>query len=270
MNASFRLPADTHIHTALCHHAEGMPLDYARAAFAKGLPEITITDHVPAPDGYDASSRMPESDFPAYRDAVAAAASAFPDRVRFGIEADYYPGCEPYLRRFLDSAPFDLVLGSVHYIGDWGFDNPANMERWRTADLRSVWSDYFALIRRLVKTGLFDAISHFDLPKKFGHRLDENALRELAGPALDEIAASGMALELNTGGLRKPVREIYPSLSVLTHVRERGIPILFGSDAHAPAETGAGFEQAAALARQAGFDSYARYINRKAGVSALS
>lgn len=261
-NARF-LPADTHIHTALCRHAQGRPLDYAKAAFARGLPEICVTDHVPAPEGYDAENRMALEDFPRYVESVAEAARAFPGRVKLGIEADYYPGCEAYLPRFLASAPFDLVLGSVHFIGDWGFDHPATLERWRGADLRRVWSDYFDLLCRMAKTRLFDAVAHFDLPKKFGHRLSEQALRELAAPVLDVIAEEGLALELNTGGRRKPVGESYPSLSVLRLARERGIPLLFGSDAHAPSETGDGFDEAVSLAREAGFTSYVRFEKRK-------
>jgi histidinol-phosphatase (PHP family) len=257
------LPADTHVHTVLCRHATGMPLDYAKAAFARGLPEICITDHAPAPDGYDPSNRMEEDSFPLYLEWVSEAARAYPGRVRLGVEADFYPGCEAYLPRFLDSAPFDLVLGSVHFIDDWGFDNPANLERWRTSDLRSVWKDYLDLVRRLVELRWFDALSHFDLPKKFGHRLPEADQRELVAPVLDVIAASGLAMELNTGGLRKPVGEIYPSRVILDLMNERSIPILFGSDAHAPDETGEGFGQAVALARQAGYTSTVRFQNRK-------
>lgn len=264
MNASRPLPADTHIHTVLCHHAQGMPLDYAQAAFAKGLPEICITDHIPAPDGYDLENRMEASLFPTYLAAVEEAARAYPGRVKLGIEADYYPGCEAYLPRFLDSAPFDLVLGSVHYIGDWGFDNPATLERWHRANLRQVWSRYLDLIDRMAETELFDAISHFDLPKKFGYRLPEQELHELIDPALTAISASGMALELNTGGRRKPVGETYPSLFLLKLIREHDIPILFGSDAHAPSETGDSFEEAVTLARQAGYESYVRFEKRKA------
>jgi histidinol-phosphatase (PHP family) len=239
-----------------------MPLDYARAAFSHGLPEICVTDHAPAPDGYDAENRMAIEDFPRYVEAVAEAARAFPGQVKLGIEADYYPGCEAYLSRFLASAPFDLVLGSVHFIGDWGFDHPATLARWREADLLHVWSGYFDLICRMAKMRLFDAVAHFDLPKKFGHRLPEPELRELAAPALDVIAEAGLALELNTGGRRKPVGESYPSLSVLRLARERGIPLLFGSDAHAPSETGDGFAEAVSLARESGYESTVRFGKR--------
>ncbi len=263
MTASSSFPTDTHIHTALCHHAQGMPLDYAKSAFAKGLPAICITDHMPAPNGYDASNRMKAGEFPVYLSAVADAARAYPGRVNLGIEADYYPGCETYIPHFLDSAPFDLVLGSVHFIGDWGFDNPATIERWRETDLRDAWSHYLDLLRRMVEMKQFDVISHFDLLKKFGHRLPEPELRELVCPLLDVIANAGLAVELNTGGLRKPVKEIYPSRFILELMHERGIPILFGSDAHLPTEVGFGFMEAVTLARQAGYTEYARFINRR-------
>lgn len=263
MKTTVSLPADTHIHTALCRHAQGMPLDYVRVALSKGVPEICVTDHAPAPDGYDAENRMALEDFPLYVEAVAEAARAFPGQVKLGIEADYYPGCEAYLSRFLASAPFDLVLGSVHFIGDWGFDHPATLGRWREADIRQVWSDYFDLICRMAKMRHFDAVAHIDLPKKFGYRLPDPELRELIAPALDVVAEAGMALELNTSGRRKPVGESYPSLSVLRLARERRIPLLFGSDAHAPSETGDGFAEAVSLAREAGYDSTVRFEKRK-------
>ncbi len=261
---STTLPADTHTHTALCHHAEGRPLDYARTAKARGLQEICITDHVPAPGGYDASSRMDADEFPHYLDWVGEAVNAFPGFVKLGIEADYHPGCEDYLPAFLEKTPFELVMGSVHFIGDWGFDNPATLPRWEKADISAVWDDYLALVKKLVDMKCFDALSHFDLPKKFGHRLPEAIMLNKVRPVLDLIAASGMAMELNTGGLRKPVKEIYPSLSILTLMRERNIPILFGSDAHAPNEVGCDFERAVALAKQAGYTSYVRFSKRKA------
>jgi histidinol-phosphatase (PHP family) len=102
-----------------------------------------------------------------------------------------------------------------------------------------------------------------DLPKKFGHRLDERILTEIAKPALDRIAAAGMAVELNTGGLRYPVAEIYPSLLLLELCRARAIPIVFGSDAHAADRVGHAFEQAVKLAADAGYTHSMRFRGRK-------
>lgn len=264
------LPDDYHLHTSLCRHAEGNPADYYAAAKKIGLHEICFTDHAPAPCGYDARYRMHIDQFKDYAAAVRELRKRpGAPRVLFGIEADYYAGCRNFLERWLAAQPFDVVLGSVHYIGEWGFDSPENRAVWETIDIRHAWRDYFALVGKLAESRLFDVLTHPDLPKKFGHRIDDHLLRELAAPALDRIAAAGMALEINTAGLRKPVGEIYPAELILRLAREREIPITFGSDAHQPEDVGAGFEEAVALAVAAGYRERARFQERRITLTPL-
>ncbi len=258
------LPDDYHLHTLLCRHADGSPEAYRAAAEKLGLSEICFTDHAPAPCGYDARYRMPPEQFEDYRAMIGALQlSAGPPRVLFGIEADYYAGCRDFLEHWLGDQNFDLVLGSVHYIGQWGFDSPENRAVWERIDIRDAWRDYYKLVGELADSGMFDVLAHPDLPKKFGHLIDENLLRELAAPALDRVAAAGMAVEINTAGLRKPVAEIYPAFPFLQLARERDIPITFGSDAHTPRDVGAGFAEAARLASAAGYRKRARFLRRR-------
>jgi histidinol-phosphatase (PHP family) len=183
--------------------------------------------------------------------------------VLFGIEGDYYEGGLDFLGQCVQNNKFDLVLGSVHFIGNWGFDNPVNRARWDTVDVTGAWREYFALVGKLADTGLFDVVSHLDLPKVFGHRPSDDDLREIAQPALDCVARAGMAVEINTGGLRKPVREIYPSALLLQLARARDIPICFGSDAHRPEHVGFAFDQAIRLAREAGYTRRAIFRGRE-------
>ena len=258
------LPPDCHIHTPLCRHAEGAPAEYVEAARRRGLPAVCFADHCPVPDGYDPNYRMGMEDFPAYCASVRALQRSDGPAVLLGIEADYYPGCEAYLRGWLGRQEFDLVIGSIHYIAEWGFDNPAEIRGWESADVPTIWGRYFRLLTDMVRTGLYDIVGHADIPKKFGHRLAPDVLVELADPVLSAVADAGMAVELNTSGLRKPIGEIYPSLPVLSGARRRGIPICFGSDAHQPSEVGACFDAAVALARQAGYTSYVTYRRRRA------
>ncbi|MEI6810142.1 MAG: PHP-associated domain-containing protein, partial [bacterium] len=105
-------------------------------------------------------------------------------------------------------------------------------------------------------------VGHIDLPKKFGHRLKDKDLKEMAQPVLDRIAAAGMAVELNTGGLRKPVEEIYPSALLLSLIREREIPICFGSDAHEPGHVGMDFDKALRLAKDVGYTTFVKFRKR--------
>ncbi len=262
--AAVALPDDYHLHTPLCQHAEGEPAAYHDVAQRLGLAEICFTDHAPAPCGYDERCRMQLDQFAEYcailRPLIA---QNVKPRTLFGIEADYYEGCESFLERWLNEQPFDLVLGSIHYIGDWGFDNPDNLAVWDRTDIRRAWQDYFVLVAKLADTRLFDVLTHPDLPKKFGHRIDEQQLREWAAPALDRVAAAGMAIEINTAGLRKPVGEMYPAPAILVLAHERDIPITFGSDAHTPGDVGAGFAAATAMALAVGYSERARFRSRQ-------
>jgi histidinol-phosphatase (PHP family) len=205
---------------------------------------------------------MELSEFSTYRHSVTELQKEDQPRVLFGIEADYYEGCEGFLGEWLPSQGFDFVLGSVHYIKTWGFDDPAQRHVWETVDVASAWRAYFDLIGRLADSRLFDAVGHLDLPKKFGYRPSDHTLRKMAGPALDRVAKAGMGMEINTSGLRKPVGKIYPCPLLIAMACERGIPICFGSDAHRPEDVGADFDYALDLARGAGYTHYFRVRQR--------
>ena len=254
---------DYHLHTALCRHAEGTVNEYRSAAQRLKIPEICFTDHAPNPDGYDPAHRMKLNQFPSYRDMIPGFQDGEAPKVLFGVEADYYEGCERFLREWLPSQRFDFVLGSVHFIDAWGFDNPEERHVWDSADVTVTWRKYFDVIWRLVDSGLFDAVGHMDLPKKFGHRPPDRDVKEMVQPVLDHIATTGMGIELNTSGLRKPVGEIYPSPMIVSMARERDIPICFGSDAHAPGDVGADFPLALDVARETGYTDYFRIRQRK-------
>ncbi len=254
---------DYHMHTVLCNHAVGETSDYRKAAGDLGIPEICFVDHAPNPDGYDPLHRMKLSDFGRYRELIETQMDQGSPRVLLGVEADYYEKCEPFLEKWLASHDLDFVLGSVHYIDNWGFDNPDAMQVWNSVDIVDTWRAYFRLLERLVETELFDAVGHLDLPKKFGHRPNEEALKKMVCPLLDKMAKTKMGMELNTSGLRKPVGEIYPSPLIVSLAFERNIPICFGSDAHSPEDVGKDFGKALALARRAGYREYFRIKKRK-------
>ena len=151
----------------------------------------------------------------------------------------------------------------MHYVSEsWAIDNPEQLSEWKKRDPFEVWSVYFDWLRRAAESGLFQVIGHADLPKKFG-----NVPQQDCGPLfarfLDAAAAKGVAIELNTAGLRKDCREIYPSRKLLALAHERRMPITFGSDAHAPEEVGMAFDQALALARSVGYTHSLRFQRGK-------
>lgn len=255
--------ADYHLHTPLCGHASGTPEAYAVRARELGLPEIGFADHAPMPFEGAEGYRMKLGELPEYAAAVRRCREAFPGlAIRFGIEADYHPTAVEYVARLLKSHDFDYVIGSVHYIDDWGFDHPLQAHQFETRDVYEVYVRYYGLVAELADTGLYDILGHFDLVKKFGYRPSKDTAA-LERTALEAVARAGMALDVNTSGLRRPVAEIYPSLGILRAAREMDIGIVFGSDAHAPGQVGLGFDRALAQVRAAGYARYRRYAGRR-------
>lgn len=256
------LPADYHTHTALCKHAQGHPADYALAAEAAGVPEMACTDHCPGGEGeYNLEHRMSLAQFPQYVEEVQEAQQAVGIPVLLGVEADYYPQCEDFLEPFLDAHPFDLVLGSVHWF-DMGPPLGTGPNMWDFDDEYEFWAQYFFRISKLAKTGLYDIASHLDFPKRGRTPMSPSLIHSIVPPVLDDIAAAGMAIEINTSGWFNGAGSAFPDAKILSLARERYIPITFGSDAHRPQDAGRALKEGVALARAAGYAHYARFKNR--------
>jgi len=174
--------------------------------------------------------------------------------VRLGIEADYFPGAEGAIRAIVSEAAFDYVIGSVHWIGTWGFDLLGVEGLWGGRDVDRMYREYFALLGQAARSGLFNIMAHPDLIKVMGHRpsaaLD---LETLYADAAEAFVAGGVAVEVSTAGLRKPVGELYPDPAFLRACQRRGVPLSLASDAHQPEDVGLDFAQAVALARDCGY-----------------
>jgi histidinol-phosphatase (PHP family) len=257
------LPADYHLHTALCRHAIGEPVDYARHALAIGLPEIGFTDHSPMrQDGFD-DWRMRSDQLDHYVERVRKAQRDFPQlTIRLALEVDYLPGQESWIRELAARHPWDYLIGSVHYVSDsWAVDNPHRLSEWKNHDTYEVWFTYFSRLTKAAETGFFEIIGHADLPKKFGHRPTRDCT-PLYERFLTAAKKHNCAIELNTAGLRKDCREIYPGREFLRLAFQKGVPITFGSDAHAPEEVGMNFAEAVQQAHTAGWGEWLRFEKR--------
>ncbi len=263
-NFSMRWPADYHMHTPLCRHAAGEPVEYAARAVQLGLEEIGFSDHSPMRrDDFD-DWRMRSDQLDEYVEKVRRAQKEFPQlSIKLALETDYLPGQEEWIRELAARHPWDYLIGSVHYVSeDWAIDNPNMLSMWRSRDAFEVWSIYFDWLGKAAESGLFDIIGHADLPKKFKIYPTQDCT-PIFENFLDRTVAMDVAIELNTAGLRKDCREIYPSRAFLELAFERGLPITFGSDAHAPAEVGSDFSAAVELARSVGFTHWLQFSKRE-------
>lgn len=264
---------DLHVHTVRCRHATGSVEEYVRAAADAGIDTIAFTDHLPLPEALLAADpaatgyAMPAAELPEYvaevLEAKLRSARDGGPEVLLGIEADLHPGNEEHVRSLLGTYPFDIVLGSVHYVDDWAFDDPARTDGYAEWDLRELWERYFSDLAQAASTGLADVIGHADLVKKFCF-VPEGDLTELYARAAASFAAAGCAVEVNAAGLRKPCRELYPSDAFLRELAREGVPVTIGSDAHSPSDVGAGFSQARTALLGAGYQSIVVFRDRVA------
>lgn len=254
---------------------------YVRQAQARGTGEIGITEHcnrfeafhpimerlLHPTHGFDGSEhflnwlvRSFNEDLDAYVDALLEAkGKGLP--VRASIEVDFLPGNEEKTRRILDPLPFDYVLGSVHFLDDWLIDSdPAY--GWPECDVDAVYTQYFETLQAAARSGLFDILAHPDLVKKFGHR-PSFPLDQFYEACAKTVAEAGVAVEINTAGLHKPVGEMYPSKALLERFRERGVPLSLGSDAHQPEHVSRDHDKAIALAREVGYEEIVTFDRRR-------
>ncbi len=261
---------DYHIHTKLCGHATGEMVDYVKEAIRCELDEIGFSDHMPLADGKENNLTMLPDELPGYVNEVMCMKDSFPEiQIKLGIEADYIPGSESYIKEILARYSFDYVIGSVHYIGKWAFDHPKELNEWGRKDIDVVYGEYYESLRESAITSLFDIIGHCDLVKKFGHRPNTGLSKEINETA-KVFKEHDVALEINTSGLRKPVNEIYPSSEILRIFQKYGIPIVFGSDAHTPDDVGRDFDKAISLACEAGYEEFVTYKNRRRVIHKLN
>jgi histidinol-phosphatase (PHP family) len=254
---------DYHMHTPLCHHAKGEPREYVQAAMAVGLSEIGFSDHNPMPTQFD-EWRMAPEDLSTYFKMIKDVQGEFSDfPIKLGLECDYIQGYEDHIRWLSQQADFDYLIGSVHYITpDWDVDNPYKLDKWKEHAVEDVWRMYFEEYLRMAKSRLFDFLGHPDLVKKFAIK-PEGDLKLYYGDVLDAIADYDQVIEINTAGLRKEVKEMYPSRDFLEEAFKRNIPLLINSDAHQPCEVGYAYDDALKSAWSIGYRNLVRFEKRE-------
>jgi histidinol-phosphatase (PHP family) len=264
---------------------------YAEAAAARGVEEICITEHLfrfrqadrllagwwdADPDG-----RLREQtaaywaehatgDLEEYVAAVVGAAAAIEDGdsppipIRLGLEVDHYPGRMGEVADLLAGWPFDLLLGSVHWLGAWGFDqmgDPVVDEQWERREVEAVWDAYVAAIEELAATRTADVLAHPDLAKVAGI-VPAGDLAPWWDRLAKAAAENGVAVEVSSAGWRKPVAEAYPAPGLLARFRAAGVPVTTASDAHELALVADGTDRLRPLLAAAGYTELSGFERR--------
>lgn len=273
---------DWHTHNSLCRHAIGNIEDYIIKAIELDLNIIGISDHFPY-DFLKNIERIPYREYAitvneieSYLSTAERLREKYKDKisVRISFEIDYFENQEAALNTHLKKIKdrLDYILGSLHILdfhdgkGAWGFDDTRFLKDYEYYGADMVYLQYYKTEQKMLKSKDFDLdiVSHFDLPKKFNHipKHKEDVSNEVI-KTLELIKNRDLVMEINTGGLRKEVKEQYPSEEIIRHMYNLDIPILLGSDAHHPNELVWEFNSIIKLLKNIGYNQLAQFNKRK-------
>jgi histidinol-phosphatase (PHP family) len=238
---------------------------YLAAAEEHGIAELGVSEHV-----YRFAQALEVWDHPFWREQATDDLDAYTEFVRttplkLGVEADFVPGAEDRMANLIEARDFDYVVGSVHFLGNRAVDHEG-YDVWEDdGDPDRVWTRYFQTLAEAARSELFDILAHPDLVKVWGRGrpVPERDPRFFYEPAIEAIAETGIAVEISTAGLRKPVEEIYPSRAFAEMCVEAGAVFALSSDAHAPDQVGFGYDQAIELLHSIGVDQISVFEGRE-------
>jgi histidinol-phosphatase (PHP family) len=251
-----------HNHTSLCGHAEGTLDDFIEEAIKQNFSEIGFSDHAPMPHPFQEGITMLPNELEPYIDSILEKQIQYKDKitVKLGLEIDY-PIYETLDKKYLNDERFDYLIGSCHIIDNWTFDHPDTVDGFEKSDINKIYSKYYALVEDCVDSGFFQIIGHFDLIKKFGYR-PTTSFKETYTRIAKKMSQKNIAFEVNTSGLLKPVKEIYPAEELVKIFFENNVAVTMGSDTHYVENFGYGYSEAIAMLRRTGYRSI-RGFNKK-------
>jgi histidinol-phosphatase (PHP family) len=244
---------------------------YREAADTAGVEELGVSEHV-----YRFTQALDLWRHPFWEEQARDDLDAYCEFVRgaglkLGVECDFVPGAEDRTAGLLEARDFDYVVGSVHFVGERAVDHEG-WDAWEgSGDADEVWRRYFEALAECARSGLFDVLAHPDLVKVWGRGrpAPERDPRHYYEPAVEAIAASGIAVEVSTAGLRKPVGELYPSRAFAEMCVEAGAPFALSSDAHRPEHVGYGYERALELLGELGVGEICVFAGRERSLAPL-
>ena len=249
---------DLHNHTIYCNHASGSIESYLQRASEIGIDVFGFSCH--APMNFDTKYRMSFDQLPHYFNEIPSFYNGM--EVLSALEVDYILGREDLLDNVVLQASVDYLIGSVHFLGDWGFDNPEFVGEWKNRGVFDTWDSYLTSLQSMIKTGYFQIVGHFDLPKLFGNIMPESLYKKMED-ILKLMRDMDMVLEVNSAGLRKHIKEQYPSCYILRKAKDLGLNVTLGSDAHNVLDIGFGYSTCVEILRNIGFNQVAIFRKKQ-------
>jgi len=256
------ITADLHTHTRYAH-GKSTAREMFAAGRERGILLHGFSEHSPRPDGYDYPAEYREELIRAYPDYVREVLELkdqYPGQVLLGMEMDWMEAEIAFIQNTIRAYEFDYLIGSVHFVGTWGYD--FNADVWQDlafAQRAAHYESYFRALASMAASRLFNIAAHPDLIKIFSldtfrQWLTRHDGLDLVRESLVAIRDAGMSMEISSAGLRKPCREIYPGPEIMRLAVDLRVPVVFGSDAHQAADMGFAFDELARYAASFGIE----------------
>ncbi|MGD8553132.1 MAG: histidinol-phosphatase [Anaerolineales bacterium] len=257
------IPLDYHIHTNYSCDCEQSMDAMARAAVAQGIRQIGFSDHFdPIPLDHCHGYFQPE----AWWEAHSACQDLFIDTlsIQAGVEIGEPHRFPVQTEELLSGYPWDYALGSLHWVGDQMVFEDDYFKRTP----EQAYTQYFVEMQKMVAEGDFDIIAHMDVVKRYGFdnygEFEPDHYEREIRAVLRIATDRGLAIEVNTSTLRRPVGETSPARKILRWFREEGGQhVTLGSDAHQTEHVGFGLDRALQNLKEAGFSQLTGFERRK-------
>jgi histidinol-phosphatase (PHP family) len=265
MHTNGHITQDYHMHSDVSCDAHVTMAEMCRAALGLGITEIAFTEHFDLHPLDSCTNFYRAEDYFNKLDTARRAFTPQGLTIRAGVEVGEYHIYHDTIQPVLDAWPYDIVLGSLHWVGD---DMVFDARYFSAHAPQETIAPYFVELLKMVRAGGFDVLAHADVFKRvayevYGH-YDAGEWEDLIRPVWQACIEQGIGIEVNTGSLRCEIAQIHPSLDALRWYREMGGELLtFGSDGHQPGHVGYGFVAARDLVKAAGFTRMCCYENRQ-------
>ncbi len=255
---------DYHTHHVRCGHAIGSLEEYVLQGIEIGLDQLGLSDHMPLlhvdPATYYTGMAMPMNELPRYFEECVYLKEKYKDQIdiRIGLEGDYIEGYEEQIERIVTAYPWDYVIGSVHFLGEWDISDSRQLHGWEGRNVAEVYEQYYSMVQKAACTGFYQYMGHLDVIKRFG-MVPEVDMWDVEKKTVDIIKSNDLAIELNASGLRMPCEEMFPSRRILDYCLEQNVPLTVGSDAHQPLRLSQNLDAAVDLLKEIGFKQLATF-----------
>lgn len=257
---------DMHIHSRFSGDSKANPMEIAQKAYDIGLTGICFTDHLDM--DYRENPELFLLDIPAYKKEISLVQETFIDKLPIGcgIELGLQPHIAEENNKVIQENNFDFVIGSTHVVNHIDIYYPSFYEG-RSED--ECYRQYFEETLINAKSDVdFDVYGHLDYIVRYGPNKNQfysyNKFSDVIDEILRTLIEKGKGIELNTAGLKYGLGHAHPTIDILKRYKELGGEIItIGSDGHAPEQIAWDFEKAPAILKEAGFEYFTIYKERK-------